>query len=168
MCAWAHTHRYIYIHPHNDTDKSCSNAAQEYIPFKAGRCLFLAICKKAKWFSKPSSLWTKHWVLSWVSLATRRTKVFFQLQNNQIWPTLPLKIQVTSENWLRNHDLIGMPQWNYKSKDFGITLQPRYIQTGNQIPTQTAVKSPWVLLNVQDTTLSLFLRHTSQWKLRTQ
>lgn len=40
--------------------------------------------------------------------------------------------------------------------------------TDNQTPTKVTVKSPQLLLNVQDFPLSLFLPHASQWKLRTQ
>lgn len=35
-------------------------------------------------FPNPPPLWTKHWGLSWVSLATRRTMGFFQLWKNQL------------------------------------------------------------------------------------
>lgn len=39
-CACELTHTDTYIHPHSDTQKSCSNAAQEYIPFKVGSAYF--------------------------------------------------------------------------------------------------------------------------------
>lgn len=76
----AHHPVHTGTHPH----KSCWNATQDTFPLRLEVPIFSCQQESQVIFPNPPPLWTKHWGLSWVSLATRRTKGFFQLWNNQL------------------------------------------------------------------------------------